>query len=165
MHPTHRTSPVTSFTPYHNHHIREAFAHDLPHPIHITLQEFYNLMGETSPVPADKCKPNMLCSINAFITQANCFAHKLYPQSMFDLLGRGYPSSCLYLRDLFLGQIKVLCCRSSHLHSFKTRCHCIQSQSLQPLERSISRVSSRIPGSLALYRNDRGISLFWEIFQ
>jgi len=81
MHPTHRTSPVTSFTPYHNHHIREAFARNLPRPVPITLQEFYNHMGETSPVLADKCKPNLLRSVKAFITQANCFARELFPRS------------------------------------------------------------------------------------
>ena len=81
MHPTHRASPVTSFTPYHNHHIREAFARNLPQPISITLQEFHNHIGETSPIPADKCNPDLLRTIKAFITQANCFAHKLFPQS------------------------------------------------------------------------------------
>jgi len=79
MQPTYCASPVTSFTPYHNHHIREAFARTQPIPI--TLQEFYNHMGETPPVPVDKCKPHLLGSIKAFITQANCFARKLFPQS------------------------------------------------------------------------------------
>jgi len=74
---THCASPVISFTPYHNHHIREAFAQPIP----ITLQEFYNHMGKTPFVLADKYKPHLFGSIKVFITQANCFAYKLFPQS------------------------------------------------------------------------------------
>ena len=76
MPPRRLTSPITSSTPHHVHHVRELFARDLPTPIKISLPEFYAHIG-ASPAPIVAHKSRLL----DFIKQANMYTQEMSPQS------------------------------------------------------------------------------------